>query len=97
MMNRGIKTTRILVLLAGLTLGGLSSAVAKDKRNDTKPSPAQAASRTWTDASGKFKVEAVLLNVNGDNVVLKKKNGNTTTVPISKLSKPDQDFLASLN
>jgi hypothetical protein len=58
--------------------------------------PPRPASRTWTDASGKFKVEAELLQIKGDTVVLKTPNGNTTTVAISKLSKPDQDFVASV-
>jgi hypothetical protein len=49
----------------------------------------------WTDATGKFQVEAELVEVKGDKVVLKKTNGNTTTVPISRLSQPDQEFVAA--
>jgi len=56
--------------------------------------PLEAYPRTWTDATGKYKIEAELVEVKGKDVVLKKSNGSTVTVPISKLSKADQEFLA---
>jgi hypothetical protein len=55
--------------------------------------PVQAYPRTWTDATGKYTVEAELVEVTEDDVVLTKSDGKTITVPISKLSKADQEFL----
>ncbi len=55
------------------------------------PSPAY--SRTWTDGSGKFTVEAEFDSYNAGQVTLKKLDGTTTTLPFEKLSKADQDFL----
>lgn len=52
--------------------------------------------RTWTDSSGKFSVEAELEDAKQDSVVLKTAAGKSITIPISRLSKSDRDFLASL-
>lgn len=41
---------------------------------------------TWSDASGKFKIEAQYGGVDGKNLVLKKADGSTISVPISRLS-----------
>jgi S1-C subfamily serine protease len=49
--------------------------------------------RTWTDKTGKFKVEAKLVAAIDDKVVLKRRDGDILTVPIASLSQPDQAFL----
>jgi S1-C subfamily serine protease len=49
--------------------------------------------RTWTDASGKFSIEALLVQSDGTNVVLKTRDGKTVTVPLSKLSADDIQHL----
>ncbi|MEM8670825.1 MAG: SHD1 domain-containing protein [Planctomycetota bacterium] len=41
---------------------------------------------TWTDASGKFSVEANFVGVEGRAIVLRKSDGSTIKVPIDKLS-----------
>jgi hypothetical protein len=48
--------------------------------------------RTWTDASGKFKVEAELLGVQEGKVRLKRPNGKEVTIPIDKLSAADREI-----
>jgi hypothetical protein len=48
--------------------------------------------RPWSDATGKFRIEAELVNVEGGAVNLKKKNGELVSVPLAKLSKADQEF-----
>lgn len=50
--------------------------------------------RTWSDASGKFKIEAELVSVEDGKVNLKKKSGEVVSVPLAKLSKADQEFVA---
>lgn len=55
------------------------------------------APRTWTDASGKFKIEAELVSNDGDQVKLRKKDKRVVTLPVAKLSKEDQDYLAALD
>jgi len=53
--------------------------------------------REWTDASGKFKVEAELVKVEGGKVFLKKQvDGATIQVPVNLLSAADQAHLQSL-
>jgi hypothetical protein len=49
--------------------------------------------RTWTDATGEFKVEAVLVKVDEDSVTLRRKDGKVITIPVSRLSKDDQQLL----
>jgi nucleoredoxin len=57
---------------------------------------AEAASRKWTsadDASKSFDGE--LTAVKGDSAVIRMKNGRSVTLPLAKLSKEDQDFIAA--
>lgn len=51
--------------------------------------------RIWTDSTGNYQVEADLLGYNHVTVVLKKQNRQLVAVPIDKLSKDDQAYLAS--
>jgi len=51
--------------------------------------------RSWTDITGKYTVEAVLVSANDGIVHLKKHDGTISSVPIDKLSKKDLDFLRS--
>ena len=75
-----MKPQRTCVLLVGLLL---MAAV-----------PASA--RKWTSSNGKFSIEAELVDVKDGNVRLKRKDGEIKTIPVSKLSKADRDYLASL-
>ena len=52
--------------------------------------------RTWTDASGKFRIEAKLSKREQGKVTLEKKDGSTVDVPEKKLSTEDLDYLNSL-
>jgi hypothetical protein len=45
-----------------------------------------ASAETWSDASGKFKLEAEYAGIDGKSVVLRKPNGKTINVPIANLS-----------
>ena len=57
---------------------------------------AQDQSRTWEDATGSFRIDAVLLDHNDQVVRLKKSDGRVVNVPLDKLSKKDRDFIANL-
>lgn len=52
--------------------------------------------REWTDSTGKFTVEATLVEVRQDSVILKKADGGAIMVPIGRLSKADQRYLEGL-
>lgn len=52
--------------------------------------------RTWKDATGKFTVEAEFISLNGDAITLKRKDGKEVTVPLSRLSKEDQEAARQL-
>ena len=51
--------------------------------------------RTWSDATGKFKVRAKLLRKSDTTVTIVTEEGREVKVPISKLSEADQAFLRS--
>ena len=50
--------------------------------------------RTWTSSSGTYRVEAQFVEYVRGNVVLKKKDGTTISVPLAKLSEADKKFVA---
>ena len=50
--------------------------------------------RTWKDATGKFQVQARLVDRVGDQVRLETSQGRVISVPVDKLSEADQQFLA---
>ncbi len=54
---------------------------------------AEAASRKWTSANGKFTVQAELVTVKGEQVELRKADGETIEVPLEKLSEADQRYV----
>jgi hypothetical protein len=49
--------------------------------------------RTWTDNTGRFSIEAALVEVRADSVVLKKANGATVAVPLARLCQADREYL----
>lgn len=57
--------------------------------------PDEKASRTWTDVSGRFKIEGKYLGKVGDSVRLLRADGKELTVPLAKLSAADQKFVAA--
>jgi S1-C subfamily serine protease len=50
-------------------------------------------SRTWTDATGQFKIEAEFVSSADGTVSLRKPNGEVITVPLDKLSDDDRKYL----
>lgn len=53
--------------------------------------------RTWKDTSGKFSVQAELVEVTDESVVLKRTdNGKQISVPLGRLSQADREFLANM-
>ena len=51
--------------------------------------------RQFVDTTGKFKVKARLVRLEGDQVVLQKESGDEVKLPITKLSKTDQSYVSS--
>ncbi len=51
--------------------------------------------RDWTDATGKYTIEAELIGFDSTTVVVKKKDGDMVAVPIERLSEADQKYLES--
>lgn len=51
--------------------------------------------RVWTDSLNR-RIEASMVRVNGDSVLLKLKDGREIPYPLSKLSQADRDFVSSM-
>jgi outer membrane protein assembly factor BamB len=49
--------------------------------------------RTWTDTTGRYRIEAEFVSFANGNVSLKKQDGSTVEVPMSKLSSADQKWI----
>ena len=52
--------------------------------------------RTWSDSTGRFKIEAKYISTEGDKVKLERADGKSMEIQISKLSKDDQQYLDDL-
>src|SRR6056297_1263296 len=52
-----------------------------------------AASRTWSDKSGRFKIEAKLQHADEQQVRVLKTDGRSVTVPLAQLSEADRAFI----
>ena len=60
----------------------------------TEPDPSL--TRTWTDATGTFRVEAQFLELQNNLVQLHKINGVKITVPLQRFSQVDQDYIRNV-
>ena len=56
-----------------------------------------AENRTWKDDTGLFSIEASLEQIDGNSVKLKKTDGTSITLPVSKLSEADRQYIANLS
>jgi len=52
--------------------------------------------RKWTDNTGQFSVQAIVVEFRGDDVLLLREDGKVAQVSIARLSKADQQYLAAL-
>ncbi|EMI18634.1 beta-lactamase [Rhodopirellula maiorica SM1] len=50
-------------------------------------------SRTWTSADGSFTVDAELIDIRGRTIRLRKSDGDTITVPLTKISESDREYV----
>ena len=73
------------------------------KRNVAEPRPDATAEpqqstalvRKWTDTTGKFTVDAELVDSTNETVHLKKRDGQVIALPLEKLSGADQEYIRS--
>lgn len=56
----------------------------------------QAGARKWTSSDGKYTLEAELVESDDTSVTLKRKSGETVSVPLDRLSEADHRYLTSL-
>jgi hypothetical protein len=54
---------------------------------------AEIAFREWSDTTGQFKLNAILVKVDGASVVLQKKDGQEISVSLEKLSEADIKYI----
>ena len=79
-----MRNTLVASVVILLTAIALQSAVA-----DARP-------RKWTDRSGRFSIRAELMEFKDDQVVLKRPDGKTISVPLMRLSRRDQGFVVGI-
>ncbi len=86
---------RPLVILAAFTclLGAQQQRCRALAGEPTGQLAAFAKSRTWSDATGKFKIEGQLKFASADEVQLTQASGRTLKIAVEKLSTTDQQFV----
>ena len=52
--------------------------------------------RTWTDNSGKYRLQATFAGLENQTVLLEKSDGSVVRVPLDRLSQPDREVARSL-
>jgi hypothetical protein len=80
-----------VLLLAWATLGATIEPAHERSVKTTE----LANSREWTDASGSKHVRAVLLNMEGDKLWLRRSDGKLATATVSQLSFSDRQYVAT--
>ncbi|WP_164101291.1 SHD1 domain-containing protein [Candidatus Laterigemmans baculatus] len=90
--------SRPLGLALILAVGCPGAPAPLQAQNEAPPATAtqSTAPRVWKDSTGKFQVEARLVEQTPTTVRLRAANGREVTVPRDRLSAADQEFLASL-
>lgn len=83
--------TTSLTVLQSVSEGELRAAI--DAKLPEASSESLSEFRTWTDQTGKFSVEATLVQVKEGNVELRLRDGKSIHVPMNKLSDDDQRLL----
>ena len=58
-----------------------------------EPEATEETVRTWSNSTGKFTIEAKLIETDGESVVLEKADGEQITVPVDKLSDEAREYL----
>jgi hypothetical protein len=89
-MNLTVRLMAITLLLGGAVLAQAQAPRGGATGGDRG---ALSAPRTWTDSTGRFKVEARLVKFEGGQVTLEKADGRTITLPLARLSDADQALL----
>lgn len=65
-------------------------AASDDSSADNPFAPTTSAMRTWTDRTGRHRVEAEFLSLEGQTLRLRRSDGKTLALPLAKLSTADQ-------
>ncbi len=82
---------RFPTVASGFTMFALGFAVCVCMAVASEPE-----ARTWTDASGKFKIDGKFVEVSDGKVVLEREDGTRRRIRLDKLSKADQEYIKEL-
>ncbi len=77
--------------------GSFSGGVVSSTAAKVTASPRENPIRTWSDSTGRFKVEAELVDRDDQNITLRRSNGKIAKVPLAKLSEADLAYLKKLD
>jgi hypothetical protein len=63
---------------------------------DPNVAPTKPVRRWWSDTTGRFRIEATFVKVDGESIRLRRIDGKSVTIPLNKLSPKDQAHVAAL-
>lgn len=89
LQTRGAGNRQVTVTRRQIQLGPEELTQVPDP-NDARPEPTR---RWWTDASGRFRIQATFSKLDGDDVKLLRDDGKTVTIARDKLSDEDRQYL----
>lgn len=93
-LNLFRRTSALLLLLATAFMTAPTSAIAGDETDGEAAATLHLAkARTWTDATGRYKVNAKFITADDDQVVLEDHDGDLTVVRRDELSTPDREWV----
>ena len=100
--DSGDSTTSRASNPAGALSGGAAPAkfpspIANTSKDPNSTSDNESPLRTWSDSTGKYKVEAQLVEKDEQSVTLRRPSGKIAKVPLSKLSDIDLKYLKALD
>jgi hypothetical protein len=87
-------SANLVIAVVGLLLCAEVQGTAAESGTDVHPS-SQEEFRTWSDRSGNYHAEAVLIEIGSQAVTLKKKDGTTVHVPLGHLSDADRQYVGT--
>lgn len=91
-MKARAATVRSLATAAANAVSGPADGAGVAATGDLE----EAGFRTWSDLTGQFKIEAVLVRLQDGKVTLRKRDGQTVAVPIERLSPSDQAHVTAI-
>jgi hypothetical protein len=87
MKRRVVAVAGLLLMFSGAAMLLVTGSPERHARAD------EGDIRGWTDVTGRFNLQAALIEVKDGNAVLQRDSGENVSVPLTRLSREDQQYV----